>query len=199
MSQITLARTNPNGSVVESFTVEDRVNCTALDGTEDSYEIGPDEFLGSGGNAIVYGCRNIGSGESFAIKIQTNTQSKRLDRFNREEKLLRSVRHEQLMSCVGFGEIAMTTHRTKTENHPFVIMPLADTNLSNLVKTNLPICLLIGYPDSFVDCLKLLPCCTNTPCIETSSRRIFSSAEKLGYCRISAFANFLTRMKMVLT
>ena len=113
MRPITLARTRPDGSVVESFTAADRVDCTTLDGTEDSYEIDPGESLGCGGNAIVYGCRNIGSGEPFAIKIQTNTQSERLCRFKREEQLLCSVRHEQLMSCVGFGEIVMTKHREK--------------------------------------------------------------------------------------
>ena len=39
MSQITLARTKPSGSVVESFDTDDRVDCTSPDGTEESYEI----------------------------------------------------------------------------------------------------------------------------------------------------------------
>lgn len=135
MSQkITLARTKPDGSVVESFNADARVDCTSPDGAEESYEIDPGEFLGSGGNAIVYGCKNIGSGESYAIKIQTNTQSERLCRFKREEQLLCSVRHEQLMSCVGFGEIVMTKHRNR-ERHPFVVMPLAEANLSDLIKS----------------------------------------------------------------
>ena len=133
MSQITLARTRPNGSLVESFDTEDRVDCTSADGAEESYEIDPGESLGSGGNAIVYGCRNVGSGEAFAIKIQTNTQPERLCRFNREEQLLSSLRHEQLMSCIGSGEIVLKSHKFGSEPHPFVIMPRAESNLADLV------------------------------------------------------------------
>ena len=133
MSQITLARTKPSGSVVESFDTDDRVDCTSTDGAEESYEIDPGESLGSGGNAIVYGCRNIGSGEAFAIKIQTNTQYERLCRFNREEQLLSSLRHEQLMSCIGSGEIVLKSHKFGSEPHPFVIMPRAESNLADLV------------------------------------------------------------------
>lgn len=133
MSQITLARTRPNGSVVESFDTEDRVDCTSTDDAEESYEIDPGESLGSGGNAIVYGCRNVGSGEAFAIKIQTNTQPERLCRFNREEQLLSSLRHEQLMSCIGSGEIVLKSHKFGPEPHPFVIMPRAESNLADLV------------------------------------------------------------------
>ena len=137
MSQITLARTRPDGSVVESFMADDRVDCTTLDGSEDSYEIDSGESLGSGGNAIVYGCRNIGSGESFAIKIQTNTQSERLCRFSREEQLLSSLRHGQLMYCVGAGEIVLKSSHHGIGKHPFVIMPLAESNLSDFVKREL--------------------------------------------------------------
>lgn len=133
MSQITLVRTRPNGSLVESFDTEDRVDCTSADGAEESYEIDPGESLGSGGNAIVYGCRNVGSGEAFAIKIQTNTQPERLCRFNREEQLLCSLRHEQLMSCIGSGEIVLKSHKFGSEPHPFVIMPRAESNLADLV------------------------------------------------------------------
>jgi len=133
MSQITLARTKPSGSVVESFDTDDRVDCISTDGAEESYEIDPGESLGSGGNAIVYGCRNIGSGEAFAIKIQTNTQYERLCRFNREEQLLSSLRHEQLMSCIGSGEIVLKSHKFGSEPHPFVIMPRAESNLADLV------------------------------------------------------------------
>ena len=138
MNWITLVRTNPKGSVVESFEVNDRVDCTTIDGSEESYEIDQAELLGSGGNAIVYGCKNIGSGEAFAIKIQTNIQPERLCRFNREEQLLCSVRHEQLMSCVGLGEIVFNERRNRAERHPFVIMPLAESNLADLVKNESP-------------------------------------------------------------
>ena len=133
MSQITLARTKPSGSVVESFDTDDRVDCTSIDGVEESYEIDPGESLGSGGNAIVYGCRNVGSGEAFAIKIQTNIQLERLCRFNREEQLLSSLRHEQLMTCIGSGEIVLKSHKFGSEPHPFVIMPRAESNLADLV------------------------------------------------------------------
>ena len=133
MSQITLARTKPSGSVVESFDTDDRVDCTSIDGVEESYEIDPGESLGSGGNAIVYGCQNVGSGEAFAIKIQTNIQLERLCRFNREEQLLSFLRNEQLMTCIGSGEIVLKSHKFGSEPHPFVIMPRAESNLADLV------------------------------------------------------------------
>ena len=134
MSLIRLARTKPNG-VIEYFETEDRINCTPIDGAEESYEIDQEESLGSGGNAIVYGCKSVGNGDSFAIKIQTNIRTERLYRFKREEQLLCSVRHQQLMSCVGLGEIVLKDSHNRTENHPFVIMPLADSNLSDLVNS----------------------------------------------------------------
>lgn len=133
MSQMVLAREQTNGSV-ESFETEDRIFCVSADGTRDSYEIDPGELLGSGGNAIVYGCRSIVSGEEFAIKIQINTQSKRLKRFKREERLLFSLRHNQLMTSVGHGEILLKSKNHRPRKHPFVIMPLAESNLSNRVK-----------------------------------------------------------------
>ena len=66
-------------------------------------------------------------------KIQTNTQPERLCRFNREEQLLSSLRHEQLMSCIGSGEIVLKSHKFGSEPHPFVIMPRAESNLADLV------------------------------------------------------------------
>ena len=87
MSQITLARTKPGGSEAESFTTDDHVYCTTSDNVEVGYEIIPDESLGSGGNAMVYGCRSIETGDAFAIKIQTNIHPIRLQRFKREERL----------------------------------------------------------------------------------------------------------------
>ena len=134
MSQITLAQTKSNGSVVETFTADDHVYCTASDDVEVGYEIVPEEFLGSGGNAIVYGCRSIETGEAFAIKIQIDTRPNRLHRFIREERLLVSLHHDQLMRCLGCGEIKLSRKRYGIENHPFVIMPLADANLVDLVK-----------------------------------------------------------------
>ena len=71
---------------------------------------------------------------SLDKKIQTNTQPERLCRFNREEQLLSSLRHEQLMSCIGSGEIVLKSHKFGSEPHPFVIMPRAESNLADLMK-----------------------------------------------------------------
>lgn len=133
MSQIDLIRTKPNGPP-ESFKADDRVDCTTPDGAEESYEIDPGELLGRGGNAIVCGCRNIGSGEAFAIKIQIDTRERRLQRFVREERLLVSLHHDQLMSCVGHGEIQMGGNQIKRDKYPFIIMPLAESNLSKYIQ-----------------------------------------------------------------
>ena len=134
MSQITLAQMKFNGSVAETFTTDDHVYCTASDDVEVGYEIVPEESLGSGGNAIVYGCRSIETGEAFAIKIQVDTRQNRLNRFIREERLLLSLHHDQLMRCLGCGEVKLDRKRYGIENHPFVIMPQADANLVDLVK-----------------------------------------------------------------
>ena len=133
MNQIDLVRTKPNGST-EFFTADDRVDCMTLDGIEESYEIESGELLGSGGNAVVYGCRSIGSGGSFAIKIQVDTRENRLRRFEREERLLAALHHNQLMPCVGHGKIRLTSKRYGAELHPFVIMPLAKSNLFDHIK-----------------------------------------------------------------
>lgn len=134
MSQITLAQMKFNGSVAETFTTDDHVYCTASDDVEVGYEIVPEESLGSGGNGIVYGCRSIETGEAFAIKIQVDTRQNRLNRFIREKRLLLSLHHDQLMRCLGCGEVKLARKRYGIENHPFVIMPQADANLVDLVK-----------------------------------------------------------------
>ena len=133
MSHIKLTRTKQNG-FAESFETEDRIICVTPDGSEVSYEIDPDESLGIGGNAIVYGCRSVGTGEPFAVKIQIDTRANRLQRFKREERLLSSLRHGQLMPSVGQGEIKLVSSRYGSENHPFVIMPQAESNLFELIK-----------------------------------------------------------------
>ena len=74
MNRIILAREKQRGRG-EYYETDDRVCCASIDGFESAYEINPEAPLGSGGNAIVYGCKDIGGGESFAIKIQIETQS----------------------------------------------------------------------------------------------------------------------------
>ncbi|MBR4189791.1 MAG: protein kinase [Kiritimatiellae bacterium] len=133
MNQIDLVETKANGST-ESFKVVERVDCTTRDGSEEAYEIEPGEIIGRGGNAVVCECRSIGSGEAFAIKIQIDTRGKRLQRFKREEQLLFSLHHDQLMSCVGHGEIQFCDQHIKWKKCPFVIMPLAELNLSKFIQ-----------------------------------------------------------------
>lgn len=133
MNQIDLVRIKPTGAA-EFFKVDDRVDCTTPEGFEESFEIEPGELLGRGGNAIVCGCRRIGTGEAFAIKIQIDTRENRLHRFEREQRLLVSLHHPQLMSCVGHGKIQMGGKHIRRDTYPFVIMPLAESNLSEFVK-----------------------------------------------------------------
>lgn len=133
MNRITLVREKTHGRA-ESFKTDDQVYCVSRDGSKSLYEIDSDYALGSGGNAIVYGCKNIGSGESCAIKIQIDTRSPRLQRFKREERLLFSLHHEQLMPSVGHGEIKLESEQFGKRKHPFIIMPLAESNLFDFVK-----------------------------------------------------------------
>ncbi len=118
----------------EIFQMDSVLNSDDSFGIPMSFEIESDGLIGQGGNAIVYRCRDMDSGEDYAIKIQMAVGDNREKRFKREIHLLQTSNHAQLMSCVSSGIIML--RKMKRDNqipHEFVIMTLAEQNLNDLV------------------------------------------------------------------
>lgn len=119
-----------NGKLI--YSVDAVVKCRC-DGFDEYFEIDPEDKLGEGGNAVVYKCRCQSSGEDYAIKIQVVNYASSNVRFVREVTVLKKVHHDQLMSCVASGEIQMTL-KGQSRRYPYVIMPVADRNMSDLIQ-----------------------------------------------------------------
>lgn len=103
------------------------------------YEIS--DRIDCGGNAVVHRCVDVISGDEYAVKIQLIVTSKRLRRFEREVELLRVSKHDQLVSYVDHGKIVATHIRGRGRSRQesrvdllFVVMPLAESNLKNLIQ-----------------------------------------------------------------
>lgn len=92
-----------------------------------------EDRIKAGGNAVVHKCTNIATGEEFAIKFQIVLDQKRRTRFQREVDLLRSLKHDQLIQHIDDGNVYASSHNLDSRNIysiPFIIMPLAESNLS---------------------------------------------------------------------
>jgi serine/threonine protein kinase len=90
--------------------------------------------IGSGGNAVVHLCTDRATGEALAIKFQINLSEKRVLRFKREVELLRTVKHDQLISLVDSGVVEATNGNKKNKsNIEFLVMPLADSSLAEFL------------------------------------------------------------------
>lgn len=100
---------------------------------ETRFELG--EWIGRGGNASVFSCTNMVSGEEFAIKFLINRSETNLNRFNKEIELLKNLKSEHIAKYKGSGKIC-TFNPKKKENVdlPFLIMDLADCNLQESMK-----------------------------------------------------------------
>ncbi len=115
------------------YTIDEMVCCQLNTGEEARFEIDPERYLGSGGNAIIYQCSDSVTSEPYAIKIQVINNNERQERFKREVQLLNNIHHEQLMMGVASGSVEMVKKGSR-ESYPFAIMPLADRNLDEVVK-----------------------------------------------------------------
>jgi len=97
-----------------------------------SFEIS--NFIDSGGNAVVYLCNEVISGDEYAIKIQLNTREDRLKRFAREIEVTSTCTHDHLIKYKGQGELEseLFMHRRSkgSEALPYILMELGDKNLS---------------------------------------------------------------------
>ena len=98
-----------------------------------------EERLNSGGNAVVHRCVDSITGDDYAIKIQLSLDSKCRVRFEREVELIKQLQHDQLVRCIDDGDVLGNAVRPRQNQRdlqtlPFLIMPLADSNLSQLIK-----------------------------------------------------------------
>jgi serine/threonine protein kinase len=113
-------------------------------GINSTYEIG--QRIGRGGNGVVYGCIDCRTGEELAIKFQLQLNGQRRLRFERELDLLQRASHEHLIrffdngvilakSCfVEYIENKLTRRVNGDIEIPFVVMEVADCNLTNVCR-----------------------------------------------------------------
>ncbi len=107
-------------------------NLRSEDGT--SFEL--EEWIGRGGNASVFRCRERGSGQERAVKFLLQPGYRSTKRFLREVKLLQSITGDHITTYHGDGRIKTTRNSdSKIVNIPFVIMELADCNLQDLMRS----------------------------------------------------------------
>lgn len=125
----------------EVFKIADKIK--AASGKE--YEIG--DRVASGGNAVVHKCVESTTGEEYAIKIQLSLSARQSRRFLREVELLKQIRHEQLVSYIDHGDVTANFLQKRmgsggtvrrNERLMFLIMPLADSNLIELLRRGGP-------------------------------------------------------------
>jgi len=112
-----------------------RIAPSFFSGKGREYEIG--DRLGAGGNAVVYECIDRIDGDTYAVKFQLILSEKRKQRFTKEIELHQQLTHSQLMSYVDHGEIrGIQMPEKKDVIIPFLIMPIADKNLRDVIKTD---------------------------------------------------------------
>lgn len=119
-----------NGPNTPTFRIASQIR----DDTGREYEV--TERLAAGGNAVVHECIERIGGQKWAAKFHLSNGAERLTRFRQEICLLRALSHDQLMSCSGSGVVgAFSGPRRLPVTIEFVIMPLADANLRDVVKS----------------------------------------------------------------
>lgn len=97
------------------------------------YEL--EDWVGRGGNAAVYQCRNRVTGEEYAIKFLMDLRLTNTKRFFREIKLLRSITGDHIIKYYGTGRVSVSHNKNKQVHKlPFVVMELADCNLQEVLQ-----------------------------------------------------------------
>jgi len=121
----------------DGFRISHRVKASS--GKE--YEVS--DRVDCGGNAVVHRCVETISGEELAIKFHLSLAQKRRQRFIREIELVQQIQHEQLIKYIDHGEVVgikwqkkSTQSNALNENLAFLVMPLADSNLTTLLREN---------------------------------------------------------------
>lgn len=96
-----------------------------------------EDRIDSGGNAVVHQALNARSGDRVAIKFLVKTSSKRRKRFLKEVQLLKETRHYHIIQYLDSGRVkGYIKQRDNTKVYvqvPYLVMPLADRNLKQLI------------------------------------------------------------------
>lgn len=102
----------------------------AVDGR--SYEL--NEWIGRGGNAAVFRCRERSTGDEFAIKFLLNSGRRVITRFSRETHLLEQLRHDHIVRYRTSGKVRIK--EDKRRKIPFLIMEVAECTLSDEMRSS---------------------------------------------------------------
>jgi serine/threonine-protein kinase len=102
-----------------------------------SYELG--DWIGRGGNATVFQCREHSTGEECAVKFLMHHGLKSKQRFSREVSLMKKVKGAHMITYQGSGKIRVKHNKKGLRRKviPFIIMELADQNLQDLIRDNI--------------------------------------------------------------
>lgn len=100
---------------------------------DNGYTYDVEEQIGYGGNASVHKCTDRITGEEYAIKFLLAISVKMRRRFQQEIRLLQEIKHDHLIKYTGSGILTATTRGSKNVQIPFLIMPLATSNLYKFV------------------------------------------------------------------
>ncbi len=101
-----------------------------------SYEL--EDWIGRGGNAAVFRCRDRVTGEEHAVKFLMRRGTQSAKRFLREVKLLRLVEEDHIGKYHGNGRVEVKHNKnSQVRKIPFIIMELADCNLQELMNVEL--------------------------------------------------------------
>ena len=99
---------------------------------ENSYEL--EDYVGRGGHAAVFRCRDQITGEEHAVKFLMNHGLQNTRRFLREVKLLELVKEDHIPKYYGSGRVTVKDNKSKgIRKIPFVIMELTDRNLQEFM------------------------------------------------------------------
>jgi serine/threonine-protein kinase len=114
-----------------SFTVDDPIL------TDEGQQVEIGEWLGRGGNSVVYGCTDAATGEQFAVKFLMMGSRKAAVRFAREGTLLKALDNIHIVKYRGGGSVrSLVSGKKKTKafiNVPFIVMDLAEQNLGGIM------------------------------------------------------------------
>lgn len=95
------------------------------------------EYLGAGGNAAVHLALDF-EGNEYAIKFNLNFNAECRSRFNQEIKVLKEIKHPNLLRCFDSGTV-IGKKRGEEYDIPFMIMEKADYSLGKFLKKKGPL------------------------------------------------------------
>lgn len=103
--------------------------------TEDgrTYELG--DWIARGGNGSVFRCTERSTGDEYAVKFLMQSGGRISQRFFKEARLLKELKHEHIVQYRGTGRTKAASASGK--RFPFIIMEVADRNLSDAASSPL--------------------------------------------------------------